>query len=250
MSFPERFAGVVAINGWLPSGLRPLGRLKACRDLPLLVVHGAWNARVPLHDARQRGRDPPRRRPARRLSVVPQLPSLDQPHARRRRHLADGPLYGRCRYLSRGRRPSPISPLTTSRLPRQSRRSGLLDRHSWRSIRAGVRPPLHPRIASAGSTCFGLLKFTRPRRASGVARSVRQILTVPSWLEHASDDPSGLKASEWICPEKSTSECSSWAVSTSHRRIGPVSPAEARIRLSGENASARKTRTSSRSRLR
>jgi phospholipase/carboxylesterase len=54
MSFPERFAGVVAINGWLPSGLRPLGRLKACRDLPLLVVHGAWNARVPLHDARQR----------------------------------------------------------------------------------------------------------------------------------------------------------------------------------------------------
>ena len=54
MSFPERFAGVVAINGWLPSGLRPLGRLKACRDLPLLVVHGAWNARVPLHDAPQR----------------------------------------------------------------------------------------------------------------------------------------------------------------------------------------------------
>jgi phospholipase/carboxylesterase len=53
LSFPERFAGVVAINGWLPGGLRPLGRLKACRDLSLLVVHGAWNARVPLVDARQ-----------------------------------------------------------------------------------------------------------------------------------------------------------------------------------------------------
>ena len=53
LSFPERFAGVVAINGWLPVGLRPLGRVKACRDLPVLVVHGAWNARVPLHDARQ-----------------------------------------------------------------------------------------------------------------------------------------------------------------------------------------------------
>ena len=53
LSFPERFAGVVAINGWLPVGLRPLGRLKACRDLPVLVVHGAWNAKVPLHDARK-----------------------------------------------------------------------------------------------------------------------------------------------------------------------------------------------------
>ena len=53
LSFPERFAGVVAINGWLPVGLRPLGRLKACRELPVLVVHGAWNARVPLSDARQ-----------------------------------------------------------------------------------------------------------------------------------------------------------------------------------------------------
>src|SRR5262245_23482531 len=53
LTFPERFAGVVAINGWLPVGLRPLGRLKACRKLPVLVVHGAWNARVPLSDARQ-----------------------------------------------------------------------------------------------------------------------------------------------------------------------------------------------------
>jgi phospholipase/carboxylesterase len=51
--FPERFAGVVAINGWLPVGLRPLGRLKACRDLSVLVVHGAWNSKVPLSDARQ-----------------------------------------------------------------------------------------------------------------------------------------------------------------------------------------------------
>ncbi|MFI5458837.1 MAG: alpha/beta hydrolase [Isosphaerales bacterium] len=53
LRFPERFAGVVAINGWLPVGLRPLGRLKACRELSVLVVHGAWNAKVPLHEARQ-----------------------------------------------------------------------------------------------------------------------------------------------------------------------------------------------------
>ena len=53
MTFPERFAGVVAINGWLPVGLRPLCRLKACRNLAVLVVHGAWNTRVPLADASQ-----------------------------------------------------------------------------------------------------------------------------------------------------------------------------------------------------
>ena len=53
LSYPERFAGVVAINGWLPIGLRPLSRLKACRNFSVLVVHGAWNSRVPLADARR-----------------------------------------------------------------------------------------------------------------------------------------------------------------------------------------------------
>jgi phospholipase/carboxylesterase len=53
LRFPERFAGVVAINGWLPVGLRPLGRVRACRNLSVLVVHGAWNSRTPLHEARQ-----------------------------------------------------------------------------------------------------------------------------------------------------------------------------------------------------
>ena len=36
-----------------PSACGRLRRLKACRDLRCLVVHGAWNARVPLSDARQ-----------------------------------------------------------------------------------------------------------------------------------------------------------------------------------------------------
>ncbi len=53
LSYPERFAGVVAINGWIPGGFRPLGRLKACRDLRILVVHGEWNARVPVRSARR-----------------------------------------------------------------------------------------------------------------------------------------------------------------------------------------------------
>jgi phospholipase/carboxylesterase len=53
LSYPERFAGVVAINGWLPGGFRPLGRLKACRDLRILVVHGEWNAKVPVRSTRR-----------------------------------------------------------------------------------------------------------------------------------------------------------------------------------------------------
>jgi phospholipase/carboxylesterase len=55
LSYPERFAGIVAINGYIPGGFRPLGRLKACRDLGLgiLVVHGEWNARIPVRAARR-----------------------------------------------------------------------------------------------------------------------------------------------------------------------------------------------------
>jgi phospholipase/carboxylesterase len=53
LSYPERFAGVVAINGYIPGGFRPLGRLRACRDLSVLVVHGEWNARVSVRAARR-----------------------------------------------------------------------------------------------------------------------------------------------------------------------------------------------------
>lgn len=53
LTYPERFAGVIAINGWLPSGFRPLGRLKECRGLRILVVHGEWNARAPIDLARR-----------------------------------------------------------------------------------------------------------------------------------------------------------------------------------------------------
>ncbi|HMB05778.1 MAG TPA: esterase [Isosphaeraceae bacterium] len=53
LSYPERFAGVVAINGWLPGSFRPLARLKDCRDLRILVVHGEWNGRAPVQSARR-----------------------------------------------------------------------------------------------------------------------------------------------------------------------------------------------------
>ncbi|HEV3166767.1 MAG TPA: hypothetical protein VGZ22_22260, partial [Isosphaeraceae bacterium] len=53
LTYPERFAGVVALNGWIPAGFRPLGRLKACRELRILVVHGEWNARAPIQGTRR-----------------------------------------------------------------------------------------------------------------------------------------------------------------------------------------------------
>jgi phospholipase/carboxylesterase len=53
LTYPERFAGVVAINGWLPGGFAPLARLKDCRELRILAVHGEWNGRAPVERARR-----------------------------------------------------------------------------------------------------------------------------------------------------------------------------------------------------
>ena len=53
LAHPERFAGVVAINGWLPGGSPVLSRVKDCRDLRTLVVHGAWNGRAPVEKAQR-----------------------------------------------------------------------------------------------------------------------------------------------------------------------------------------------------
>jgi phospholipase/carboxylesterase len=52
LGYPERFAGVVAINGWLPPQA-PLARVKDCRSLRILVVHGEWNGRAPVDLARK-----------------------------------------------------------------------------------------------------------------------------------------------------------------------------------------------------
>lgn len=49
---PQRFAGVIAINGWLPNGT-PLARVRECRDLKLLALHGEWNDRTPVDRARR-----------------------------------------------------------------------------------------------------------------------------------------------------------------------------------------------------
>ncbi len=49
LSYPERFAGVVAINGWLPQGsLRAPVDLNRAKALRLLFVHGHWSTRAPV----------------------------------------------------------------------------------------------------------------------------------------------------------------------------------------------------------
>jgi phospholipase/carboxylesterase len=53
LTHPERFAGVVGLNGWIPGGFRPLRRLHACRNLRVLAVHGEWNSRAPIERARR-----------------------------------------------------------------------------------------------------------------------------------------------------------------------------------------------------
>jgi len=50
LTYPERFAGVVAINGWIPSEFRPLARWEACRPLKILAVHGVGNPFTTLED--------------------------------------------------------------------------------------------------------------------------------------------------------------------------------------------------------
>ncbi len=50
---PSKFAGVAAINGWIPGGFRPLARWQECRGLKVFMLHGEWNARSPVDAARR-----------------------------------------------------------------------------------------------------------------------------------------------------------------------------------------------------
>jgi phospholipase/carboxylesterase len=51
--YPERFAGVISLNGALPRRGGPLLRLPAVRKLRVLIGHGIANAVVPLSLAKQ-----------------------------------------------------------------------------------------------------------------------------------------------------------------------------------------------------
>jgi phospholipase/carboxylesterase len=50
--FPERFAGVVSLNGALPRHGRPLLRLPEIRQLRVFIGHGIANALIPFGSAR------------------------------------------------------------------------------------------------------------------------------------------------------------------------------------------------------
>jgi phospholipase/carboxylesterase len=52
LQFPEKFGGVIALNGSLPRHGGPLLRLPAIRQLRVLIGHGIANAVVPLATAR------------------------------------------------------------------------------------------------------------------------------------------------------------------------------------------------------
>jgi phospholipase/carboxylesterase len=51
--FPERFAGVISLNGLLPREGRPLFRLPQLRELSVFIGHGIANVFMPLSSARQ-----------------------------------------------------------------------------------------------------------------------------------------------------------------------------------------------------
>ncbi len=52
LSHPEKFGGVVSLNGAMPRGNGPLIRLPEARQLSALIGHGIANAVVPLSQAR------------------------------------------------------------------------------------------------------------------------------------------------------------------------------------------------------
>jgi phospholipase/carboxylesterase len=51
--FPERFGGVISMNGIMPRQERPLFRLPQLRDLRVFIGHGIANVYVPLSSAVQ-----------------------------------------------------------------------------------------------------------------------------------------------------------------------------------------------------
>jgi phospholipase/carboxylesterase len=52
LTFPSRFAGIIALNGTMPRNGGPRLRLPEVRHLNVLIGHGIANARVPLALAR------------------------------------------------------------------------------------------------------------------------------------------------------------------------------------------------------
>lgn len=56
LSHPDRFAGVISINGWLPSGFRPLARYPEARGFRVYLAQGEWSPRARWRRARRTAR--------------------------------------------------------------------------------------------------------------------------------------------------------------------------------------------------
>ena len=125
MVYPDRFAGVVSLNGCMPRRGGPLLRLPEVRKLRVFIGHGIANAIVPLAQARQDHR----LFYSAGLNVQLQHLPLDPPHPHRdapRR----GPL-GPGQHHRRQRRPAaliviPDQPPTPPEFHHSGRRSALI----------------------------------------------------------------------------------------------------------------------------
>src|SRR5262249_308879 len=53
LTFPEKFAGIISLNGAMPRHTGPLFRLPQARQLRVLIGHGIANAVIPLSMARE-----------------------------------------------------------------------------------------------------------------------------------------------------------------------------------------------------
>lgn len=53
LTFPEKLAGVISLNGAMPRLDRPLFRMPALRDLRVFIGHGIANSKMPLSLARE-----------------------------------------------------------------------------------------------------------------------------------------------------------------------------------------------------
>lgn len=53
LALPDKFAGIISLNGTLPRQHRPLFRFPEVRGLRLFIAHGIANARIPLSLAEQ-----------------------------------------------------------------------------------------------------------------------------------------------------------------------------------------------------
>ena len=90
LTFPERFGGVISLNGAMPRRGGPLLRLPEVRQLRVLIGHGIANAVVPLEPGPRRLPPALHRRPRGPHAHLPRHPPPPSRHAARHQPLDHG----------------------------------------------------------------------------------------------------------------------------------------------------------------